>query len=96
MTRYQDHRADLDNSKVRTIEDPAGLKQFSQLWAERRRSSRDLPTEVSLIFSIEGGPLEDRWYYHCDGLMRVLSVKHVSTLEIEDASQFNALLDAVE
>ena len=84
-----------DFSIVRTIDDPAGLEQFSQLWAERRVSSRVFPIDFAVVLDIEGGPSEGRWHYHSDGLTRVLSIKHVSTSEV-DAVRLNAFLDVSE
>ena len=84
-----------DFQVIRTLDDPASLAQFTEIWHTRRlfeAGSTDL-SEFTYKLDISSTHDSGRWLYRPDGLITTPSAKAgASVYIIPRADAFNALL----
>jgi len=79
---------------VRTIDDPASLTRFAELWRTRQKTkagpteSSEYPFKLDIAANYDSG----RWLYHPDGFTKVLSATSGNVYLVDDVAAFNAVL----
>ena len=82
---------DSEFREVKVISTESELSQFEDLWSKKTKQG-SIKVKWLYKLDISGKSKGNRWLYHPEGWVQVLTKQHTTTYKISSPEQFNKLL----